>query len=91
MTITDAMEKYRLPNPSTPEDLEMRRFKVLTYGDRVLVAGFCYNGPNESGYYAAVYEFLYETTSCEDPVGIRAVSEVEFEDDGHAIEWALNQ
>ncbi len=91
MTITEAMEKYRLPNPSTPEDLEMRRLKVLTYGDRVLVVGFCYNGPKEPGYYAAVYEFLYETTSCEDPVGIREVSEVEFEDDGHAIEWALNQ
>ncbi|MBR4767149.1 MAG: hypothetical protein IK085_10360 [Clostridia bacterium] len=91
MTIIEAMEKYRLPNPSTPEDLEMRNLKVLTFGDRVLVAGFFYNGPGEPAYYGAVYEFLYDTTSCEDPVGIREVSEVEFEDDGHAIEWALKQ
>ena len=36
MTINDAMRKYRLPNPSTPEDLETRWSKVLTFGDRVL-------------------------------------------------------
>ena len=89
MTTNEAMNTLRLPNPTTPEDLEMRGLKVLTYGDKVLVAGFSYNGPDEPGYYGAVYEFLYDTTSCEDPVGIREVSEVEFEDDGHAIAWAL--
>ena len=91
MTINEAMEKYRLPNPSTPEDLEMRNLKVLTYGDRVLVTGFYYNGPGKPAYYAAVYEFLWDTTSCEDPVGLRAASEVEFEDEGHAVAWAMKQ
>ena len=33
MTINDAMRTYRLPNPSTPEDLECRWSKLLTFGD----------------------------------------------------------
>ena len=39
MTIEKAMRTYRLPNPTTPEDLESRWSKVLTFGDRILVAG----------------------------------------------------
>ena len=35
MTINEAMRKYKLPNPSTPEDLETRWSKVLTFGDRI--------------------------------------------------------
>ena len=45
MTINDAMRKYRLPNPTTPEDLETRWSKVLTFGDKVIMAGGFYNGP----------------------------------------------
>ena len=44
MTINDAMRTYRLPNPSTPEDLECRWSKVLNVGDKVLLAGYYYNG-----------------------------------------------
>ena len=40
MTINEAMKKYRLPNPTTTEDLEMRFSgmdgKTLTFGDKVL-------------------------------------------------------
>ena len=43
MTINEGMKRFRLPNPSTPEDLEMRFSgmdgKVLNFGDRVLLAG----------------------------------------------------
>ena len=35
MTINDAMRTYRLPNPSTPEDLGCRWSKILTFGDKV--------------------------------------------------------
>ena len=42
MTINEAMKKYRLPNPTTTEDLEMRFSgmdgKTLNFGDKVLLA-----------------------------------------------------
>lgn len=81
--------RFRLPNPSTPEDLECRWSKTLMFSDRVLVAGYFYNGLNKNCYFAAVYEFLGDDTSCEGTVGLREVSDVSFEDAGHAIEWAI--
>jgi hypothetical protein len=47
MTINEAMRTYRLPNPTTPEDLECRWSKVLNFGDKVLLAGYYYNGKNK--------------------------------------------
>ena len=91
MTINEAMKTYRLPNPTTPEDLESRWSKVLTFGDRVLLAGYYYNGKNKPCYFGATYEFLTDDTTCEGTIGLRAASEVEFEDDGHAILWAAQQ
>lgn len=91
MKINEAMRKYRLPNPTTPEDLECRGSKVLNFGDKVLLAGYYFNGYNKQCYFGAVYEFLNEAQTCEDPIGLAAVSEVEFEDDGHAIAWAMSK
>ena len=95
MTITEGMKTYRLPNPATPEDLEMRfrgmDGKVLNFGETVLVAGYYWNGPGKPSYFAATYEFLTDDTSCEGLIGLRAASEVEFTDDGHAIAWAMRQ
>ena len=95
MTINEGMKKYRLPNPTTSEDLEMRFSgmdgKILNFGDKVLLAGYYYNGMGKPSYYAAVYEHLDEDLSCEGAIGLRAVSEVEHTDDGHAIAWALAQ
>lgn len=91
MKITEAMRKYRLPNPTTIEDLESNWSKVLTFGDTVLLAGRFYNGKNKPCYFAATYEFLDDDHTCEGTIGLRAVSEVEFEDDGHAIAWAMKQ
>ena len=96
MTINEGMKTYRLPNPSTPEDLEMRFSgmdgKVLNFGDKVLLAGYYYNGMNEPSWFAATYEYLEEGDhDCESTIGIRAVSETCFEDDGHAIAWAMGK
>ena len=95
MTINEGMKKYRLPNPTTSEDLEMRFSgmdgKILNFGDKVLLAGYYYNGRGKASYYAAVYEHLDDDLSCEGTIGLRAVSEVEHTDDGHAIAWALSQ
>ena len=95
MTINEGMRKYRLPNPTTPEDLEMRFSgmdgKILTFGDRILLAGHYYNGIGKPCYYGAVYEFLDDDHTCEGAIGLREVSEVEHTDDGHAIAWAMAQ
>ena len=39
MTINEGTRKYRLPNPTTPEDLECRWSKLLNFGDKVIIAG----------------------------------------------------
>ncbi len=91
MTINEGMRKYRLPNPTTQEDLECRWRKVLNFGDRILMAGYYYNGKGKPCYFGATYEFLTDDTSCEGAIGLRDVSEVDFEDDGHAIAWAMQQ
>ncbi|WBW49425.1 hypothetical protein O6R05_05295 [Peptoniphilus equinus] len=89
--MTKLAEKYGLANPTTPEDIETRWDKVLTFGDRVLLAGYLYSLDGKS-YFRAVYEFLDDDEhSCESLIGLREVSEERFEDNGHAIEWALKQ
>lgn len=91
MTISEAIKTYRLPNPTTPEDLETRWSKVLAFGDRVLLAGHYFTGRNKPCWFGATYEFLEEDHTCEGAIGLRAVSEVAFEDEGHAIAWAMKQ
>ena len=46
MTINEAMKKYRLQSPTAPEVLECRWSKVLTCGDKIVMAGHIYNGQN---------------------------------------------
>ena len=89
MTINEGMQMLRLPNPTTPEDLECRWSKILNFGDKVLLAGYYYNGMNKPSYFGAVYEFLDDDHSGEGTIGLAAVSDIEFEDDGHAIAWAM--
>ena len=91
MTIKEAKRTYRLPNPTTPEDLETRWSKVLTFGDKVLLAGYYYNGRGNACYFGATYEFTTGDHSCESTISLKAASEVEFFDDGHAIAWAMQQ
>ena len=91
MTINEAMKTYRLPNPTTKEDLEYNFSNVLNFGDRVLLAGYYYNCRNNPCWYGAVYEHLDDDLTCEGAIGLREVSKVEFEDEGHAIAWALKR
>ena len=91
MTINEGMRKYRLPNPTTSEDLGCSWSHVLNFGDRVLLAGHYYNGMNKPCFYAAVYEHLDDDLSCEGAIGLREVSDLSFEDEGLAIAWAIAQ
>ena len=48
--MTERARIYRLPNPSTPEDLKCRWSKTMRFGDKVIVAGCYYNGPGKPSY-----------------------------------------
>lgn len=89
MKTIDKAEKYRLPKRTTPEELESRFSKILNFGNRVLLASHYYTGMSNPCYFGAVYEHLDDNLTCEGTVWLTAVSDVDFEDDGHAIAWAL--
>ena len=93
MTMTERAAALRVPTKATPEDLESRyRWgKILRYGNRILLAGHYWTGTG-ADWFGAVYEFLYDgETTCEDFIGLQEISGVEFEDEGHAIAWCLQQ
>lgn len=85
---------YCLPKLTTPEQMETRlmlnRGTVLTYGDHILATGYYYtrNGKN---YYAALYTFTSGYHSCEDEISLTAIAPETFEDNGHAIAWAMSK
>ena len=91
MTINEALKTYRLPNITTQEYLDCRWVTVLRYGNRVLLAGLYYQGIGKPSWYGAVYEFVSTDTTTGGEIELAAVSDVEFEDEGHAIEWAMKQ
>lgn len=92
MTINEAMKNYRLPNPTTTEDLETRWSKVLSFGDKIVMVGYFCSGPDKPCYFGAVYEYLEDGEhDCESTIGLYTASDVEFEDNGHAICWAMQQ
>lgn len=88
MTINEAINTYRVPGHSTPEELEFVYHTVIQYGDKILLASRYYTG-TEKNYFGAVYEYLTDDHTCEGLIGLYAVSDVEFEDAGHAIAWAI--
>ena len=87
--LKDKAFTYRLPMTSTPENLGMNWSKILTFGNKVILAGYYYNGRNENSYFGAVYEFAGKDHTCEGEIKLTAVSDEFFEDDGHAIAWAM--
>ena len=91
MNIADAIRRLRLRNPTTQEDLEERWSHVARFGDHVVVAGHYHMGANLPDWFCAVYEFIDEDHTCEGMIGLAAVSDVEFEDEGHALAWGFNQ
>lgn len=81
-----------LPLITTIEELATRfsSAKILTLGEWVIMAGYCYNGLNEDCWYAAIYEFTSDGRTCEDTIRFVEVSDEFFPDDGHAVKWAMN-
>ena len=82
--------ELRVPEKSTSEELECRGLKVLTFGSRILAVGYYYMGRNKASYFGAAYEFTGSDHTCEGTISLKTLSQVEFEDDGHAFAWAMN-
>ena len=91
--IEEFARTYRLPETTTLENLETRFYTssatFLTFGSKILMAGYFWNGPKNPCYYGAVYTFTASDHSCEGEIKLMAASEVAFEDNGHAIAWAM--
>lgn len=89
---TTKANTYRLHQTTTPENLEMRLMSncdtVLTFGNRILVAGYFYD-PNGRCYFGATYRFTTADHTCEGEIELVSISEDTFEDNGHAIAWAM--
>ena len=80
---------YRLPKTTTSEDLECRWSKVVDFGNKVLLSGYFFM-PKGNSYFAAVYEHTTSDKSCEGEIRLTAISDEQFEDAGHALQWAMN-
>lgn len=90
---TQEMLEEVLRDRETIESLEMRldQAAVLTYDGAVIVSGFYWNGPGRPAYFAAIYETLWDSiVDSESDLELVTTSPIFFEDNGHAIAWALN-
>lgn len=87
-------DTYRLQRVTTPEELEMKMMYndgvVITFGDRILIAGYYYN-PNGRCYYGATYRFITTDHTIEGTVKLESISDETFIDNGHAIAWAMSR
>lgn len=80
---------FRLPETTTPENLACDWSTTLNYGDKILLAGYYYNGRGKDSFFGAVYTFTTDDHSCEGEITLTAVSDEFFADNGHAIAWAM--
>lgn len=87
--------EYHLDFVTTPERIGVKFFTaqavLLNFGNKILMSKYCYTWKNETGYCAAVYIFTTENHDCDGTIELVKVSDELFEDNGHAIEWALKQ
>ena len=89
MTMNAKATTYRLPTTTTSEDLGCKWETVINFGNKVLLAGYYYNGRNANCYFGAVYTHTDSDLSCEGEIKLTAVSDEFFADNGHALQWAM--
>lgn len=82
--------EYRLLNISNLEELEGRHSKTLSFGSHILVAGYYYEYKKPC-YFGAVYTYSTAKRLIDEDAKLEAISTEKFEDDGHAIEWAMKK
>ena len=86
----EAAKKYRVPEVSTPEELECMGFKTIAFGTETICVGYYY-APHADSYYTAVYDFTGKDHTCEGECRLKFVSPTQFEDEGHAFAWAVKE
>ena len=80
---------YHLPMTTTSEDLGCSWSTVVDFGNKVLLAGYYYNGLKANSYFSAVFEHATADRSCEGKIELKAISNEFFEDAGHALQWGM--
>jgi len=80
---------YRLPETTTPEELGCNWSTVLNFGDKILLAGYCFMGQGQNGYFGAIYSFSGEDKTCEGQIRLEKISAEMYEDNGSAIAWCI--
>ena len=80
---------FRLPETTTPESLGCDWSTTLNFGDKILLAGYYYNGRGRNSFSGAGSTFTTDDHSCEGEIRLTAVSDEFFADNGHAIAWAM--
>ena len=88
MTLKEKAKTYRVPETTTSENLGTDWQTVITFGDKVLLAGYFYQGKGPS-YFGAVFTFTGNDHSCEGKIKLTAISDEFFADNGHALQWAM--
>lgn len=89
-TLEELRRTYRLPAETTPEELETRWSKTVTFDNYTLITGYYYS-PDKKSYFSAIYRFVTADHTCEGRIRLTAVSDRRFEDDGHALAWGMNK
>ena len=82
-------EEQRQDLPPAGDHLACNWSCTLNFGSKVLLAGYFYSGRNANSYFGAVYEYTTDDHTCEGEIRLTAVSDEMFEDNGHAIAWAM--
>ena len=85
-----AIRKYRLPQREAAENMSCGWSHVLTYGNKLLLAGHYYTGPRKPCFFGAVYQYEGDDARPDGYVSLIRASEVEFYDAGHAIKWCID-
>ncbi|MBR1810997.1 MAG: hypothetical protein IJ766_05015 [Clostridia bacterium] len=89
-TLETLRKTYRLPAESTPENLELRWSRIITFDEFTIIAGYSYRRDGNC-HFSAVYKFITDDHTCEGRVKLVAVSDRQFYDDGHALAWGMNE
>lgn len=81
---------YRFPLTTTMEELDMDTNcygAVLKFGNKVIFAGMNYKGET----LAAVYQSKSGHLDIESEIELIEIADQTFEDNGHAVAWAIGQ
>ena len=87
--LKNLMNTYRLPETTTPEELEMHWSTVLNFGNHVLLAGYYYAGPGKNNYFGAIFTFTSDDHTCEGEIKLEKINTEMYRDNGSAIAWCI--